>query len=95
MNTETTEYLYITDAGHGWLKVPLTELINLGITNKISTYSYRYNGNVYLEHDCDAPMFANAMADNGLEFKPLHVDCSVRGCMVRGYPHYSVLGTFR
>ena len=38
--TETTEYLYITDAGHGWLKVPLAELLKLGIADKISSYSY-------------------------------------------------------
>ena len=91
--TTTTEYLYITDAGHGWLKVPLAELIKLGIADKISTYSYRHDDNVYLEHDCDAAIFANAMADNGHKFKPLHVDCSIRGCMVRGYPRYKYAGS--
>ena len=88
MNTETIEYLYITDAGHGWLKVPLAELINLAITENISTCSYQYDGNVYLEHDIDASIFANVMASRGRKFKPLHVNCSVRGCMVRGYPRY-------
>lgn len=49
---------FISDAGHGWLKVPQPMLSELGIADKISLYSYvDGKGNAYLEEDCDATVF--------------------------------------
>ena len=53
-------YIYHTDAGHGWLAVKRKELIKLGILDKISEYSYQRGNTVYLEEDCDVPLFINA-----------------------------------
>jgi hypothetical protein len=53
-------YKFISDPGHSWLEVPLTELHALGIANKISSYSYQTGDLVYLEEDCDAAIFAQA-----------------------------------
>lgn len=53
-------FTFHSDAGHGWLAVPEYWLIDLGINNKISRYSYSNNTTVYLEEDCDALLFDKA-----------------------------------
>ena len=55
-------YRFISDPGHGWLEVPLSELVELGIAQEISSFSYQSkDGNlVYLEEDCDLGRFADA-----------------------------------
>lgn len=50
----------ISDPGHGWLEVPRALLYKLNIADKISSYSYERENRVYLEEDCDAPIFAKA-----------------------------------
>lgn len=60
-------YVYHTDAGHGWLAVKRKELVDLGILNKISHYSYQNGGTVYLEEDCDAGHFLEAKKAKGEE----------------------------
>ena len=54
------KYKFIADPGHGWLEVPIKELIELGIVEKISPYSYIKGEFAYLEEDCDATEFAKA-----------------------------------
>jgi hypothetical protein len=53
-------YKFYSDSGHGWLAVKRIELINLGIADKISHYSYQRGGTVYLEEDCDVSTFFKA-----------------------------------
>lgn len=55
-------YKFISDPGHGWLEVSMSELLALGIANKISGYSYvtRDHSRAYLEEDCDLSTFAAA-----------------------------------
>ena len=53
-------YTFYTDPGHGWLEVPVSELVALGIADKISAYSYRDGAMAYLEADCDLTRFAIA-----------------------------------
>lgn len=47
--------VFLSDCGHGWLRVSVAELINLGIEDKISAYSYVSPDRkwAYLEEDCD------------------------------------------
>ena len=54
------KFNFFTDPGHGWLKVKRQELIDLGIKDKISGYSYEKGDAVYLEEDRDASIFADA-----------------------------------
>lgn len=58
-------YTFHTDAGHGWLEVDMLELELLGITEQISRYSYKRGRKAYLEEDCDASLFINAMESKG------------------------------
>ena len=59
-----------TDPGHGWLEVPRNLLIESGIIGKVSRYSYQDTHaphHVYLEEDCDASLFVDAMKAKGIE----------------------------
>jgi hypothetical protein len=69
-------YTFHSDNGHGWLQVGKDELVMLGIENSISGYSYRNNNNVFLEEDCDASLFVNAMENKGVKisYKYANVD---------------------
>lgn len=53
-----TTFTFHTDPGHGWLEVPVSELFNVGLLpSDFSSYSYQQGEVVYLEEDCDAPVF--------------------------------------
>jgi hypothetical protein len=60
-------YVWANDAGHEWLAVGVAEIIRLGITDKISSYSYMRGNTVYLEGDCDASHFFDAKKARGEE----------------------------
>ena len=63
-------YIWAHDAGHEWLAVKISELQELNIADKISTYSYMKGGTAYLEGDCDAAEFLSAYrAKHGVEAK--------------------------
>lgn len=79
-------YTFFTDAGHGWLKVPVSELIELGIENDISHYSYMFGDWAYLEEDCDMARFIDAQYMRGLDVR-WNSKVSQRS-MVRNYPRY-------
>jgi hypothetical protein len=51
------------DSGHAWLKVDLADLFRSGIAGKISHYSYvlASKGVAYLEEDCDAGIYLDAI----------------------------------
>lgn len=75
------------DAGHGWVEVPRSELVELGIIGKISKYSYQRGDKVYLEEDCDASTFVTAFtAKHGNP--PEFVDDYSHMSPVRDYAHF-------
>lgn len=51
------------DSGHGWLEVTYEELIDLGITKRITNWSYRDDKKVYLEEDIDAGTYLDAVKE--------------------------------
>jgi len=53
-------YIFHTDPGHGWVAVPFKDIVELGIQNDISGYSYVKGKTAYLEEDCDAAVFIKA-----------------------------------
>ena len=59
----TLTYDWIADSGHAWLKVSIDEINALNIGHKISDYSYILGETVYLEEDCDAPLFIDALKE--------------------------------
>lgn len=51
------ELFFISDPGHGWLRVPMKLLEDWNIDILISEYSYRTKAFAFLEEDCDAEIF--------------------------------------
>ncbi len=54
---------WYSDPGHGWLRVPMAAVVEAGVAGQISTCSYMCEGNglAYLEEDCDATIFLDAV----------------------------------
>jgi len=81
------KYTFHTDPGHGWLEVTRAELIELGITNQISQYSYQKGKLVFLEEDCDTARFLNAKSEIGqtFSFREVHLE----NTPIRNYSQYT------
>ena len=61
-------YVFHSDPGHAWLEVPRDELKKLGILSDISCFSYQDGESVFLEEDCDFPIFLEAKKKVGQKF---------------------------
>jgi hypothetical protein len=60
MQKISTHLTFISDPGHGWLRVPLADIVALGIEGDISPYSFIDGHFAYLEEDCDYGVFVEA-----------------------------------
>lgn len=60
-------YKFYSDSGHGWMAVKRKELVELGILDSITSYSYQRGATVYLEEDCDATTFILALKKAGYQ----------------------------
>jgi len=80
-----------TDPSHGWAKVSLSELFNLEIHDKISSYSYIHkNGlNAYLEEDCDLSTYLKALDDKGIKFRMIEKHTN-KSSKIRSYARYQL-----
>ncbi len=67
---------FYSDAGHGWAAVKRKTLVDLGIADKVSTYSYQRGQSVYLEEDCDLSLLIGALKAKNItpEFKDSHTN---------------------
>ena len=64
------DFVYHSDAGHGWLFASNAQLVELGLTrSSFSQYSYCGFDGVYAEEDFDAGIIINADKAQGHEFK--------------------------
>jgi hypothetical protein len=61
----STHLTFISDPGHGWLKVPLVEIAALSIEGEVSPYSFIEGQYAYLEEDCDCPRYLDARSGQG------------------------------
>jgi hypothetical protein len=65
---------FVSDPGHGWLKVPLAEIAALGIEGQVSPYSFIEGRYAFgsaalttsLEEDCDCPRYLAARSARGI-----------------------------
>ena len=80
-------YVFVEDPSHAWLAVTIKELIELGIADKISCYSYVKGNIAYLEEDCDANLFIKAYKEKYAEV-PKWEKVSVENTPIRNYQHY-------
>ena len=51
--------VFHSDPAHGWLEVDRDHIADLGLCHRVSRASYVSDRNVYLEEDCDMPLFLN------------------------------------
>lgn len=79
-----------TDPGHGWAKVSRATLKRLGLEEKISSYSYQRNDQVYLEEDCDLSLYISALKDQGFSITFREHVCRERRSKIRSYDQYSI-----
>lgn len=87
---------WYNDPGHGWLGVPTRLLRESGVANEISTCSYLSNATrvAYLEEDCDAPKFLQAIGMSFERAMDIPATTYDSNCFVRRCPSYeTVLGT--
>lgn len=77
-----------SDPGHGWCRVKKQLLIDLGIADKITSYSYMNGNYAYLEEDCDMSTLCRALRDRGIE--PEFVEHTTnRDSIIRSYYPYN------
>lgn len=82
---------WFSDPAHGWLRVPLALIVELGLADTISKYSYRQGNYGYLEEDRDATIFIMAAKDAGweLEFADSPAHYSDHDSIVRSFPSWT------
>ena len=86
---------FYSDGGHGWLKVPIKLLYNLGIAGNITEYSYMLGNFAYLEEDQDVHTFATALEtrygkfDSQTFWDRIEQHDSSRRSKIRDYPRYA------
>lgn len=76
-----------SDQQYGWIRVKKKLIEELGIGDKISTFSYQRGEDVYLEEPLDANIFLSAYRKKigELLFDEKH---SYRNSRIRGYKSY-------
>ena len=77
------------DPGHAWARIAKSKLVNLGISDKISTYSYQKGENAFLEEDCDLTVLVNALRERGYEVK-FNESHTNRQSKIRGYNTFRI-----
>ena len=89
---KTFTIIVYADPAHAWGKVKRQVLINLGIADKISTHSYQYKDNVYLEEDCDLTLLYDTLLklDTNIKFVEKYSKNSSR---IRSYDKYQSINS--
>lgn len=79
------------DPGHGWAKVSKALLKELGIADKISSYSYQLGDNAYLEEDYDLTLFIDSYVSRYGVIPKFKDNYSDRTSKIRSYERYTHL----
>lgn len=78
-----------SDPGHGWVKVPFQTIVELGLIDEITCFSYQRGGFAYLEEDCDMSALLIALKARGITPKFREHNCRERRSKIRGYTCYT------
>lgn len=80
---------YYSDPGHGWGKVSVKNREFQKVKDKISDFSYYWNGHAFLEEDCDLEIFVRQLEKDGIVpvFVP-HISRK-RYSRIRGYNRFT------
>jgi hypothetical protein len=81
--------IYFNDSGHGWYSVKRSKLESMGVLSKVSGFSYQKGESVYLEENCDASLFFNALTEEEKQSIKV-IDSYSQSCPVRRYERFSL-----
>lgn len=86
-NTQSITLKFYADPGHGWVAVKRKMLDELGIADKITSYSYQKGKTAYLEEDLDLGTLLTALNERGIgvKFTEKHTN---RYSPIRNYYRY-------
>jgi len=79
---------FYSDPGHGWGAVKRKVLIELGILDKITGFSYQKGQTVYLEEDLDLSTFTTALALKGVVFSYIEKNSPHKYSPIRNYDRF-------
>jgi hypothetical protein len=79
---------FLADPWHAWLRVPLSDLDELGIRNQITMFSYFNDKYAYLEEDCDYETYMDAMNEVGITVNVQFGADSKTSSFVRRLPNF-------
>jgi hypothetical protein len=85
---KTFTIIVYNDPSHAWGKVKRKVLDNLGIAQQVSSHSYQYKDNVYLEEDADLALVCRNLLFNSdvqIKFVEKHTN---RDSRIRSYERY-------
>lgn len=85
---KTFTIIVYNDPSHAWGKVKRKVLDNLGLAQQVSSYSYQYKDNVYLEEDADLSLVCRHLLFNTnvqIKFVEKHTNKDSR---IRSYESY-------
>jgi len=85
---KTFTIIVYNDPSHAWGKVKRKVLDNLGLAQEVSSYSYQYKDNVYLEEDADLSLVCRHLLFNTnvqIKFVEKHTN---RDSRIRSYERY-------
>ena len=85
---KTFTIIVYNDPSHAWGKVKRKVLENLGVAQEISSYSYQYKDNVYLEEEADLSLVCRHLLFNSdvqIKFVEKHTN---RDSRIRSYERY-------
>ena len=86
---KTFTIIVYNDPSHAWGKVKRKVLDNLGIAQQVSSHSYQYKDNVYLEEDADLSLVCRNLlfnTDVQIKFVEKHTN---RDSRIRSYERYA------
>lgn len=86
---KTFTIIVYNDPSHAWGKVKRKVLDNLGLAQQVSSYSYQYKDNVYLEEDADLSLVCRHLlfnTDVQIKFVEKHTN---RDSRIRSYERYA------
>jgi hypothetical protein len=81
---------FYQDAGHGWLAAKRKLLIELGILNKITGYSYQRGQTVYLEEDCDAGTLLDELKNQNIDYEIVSPNTWPDRSPIRSYEYFGM-----
>ena len=84
---KVTKYFH-ADNEHGWLAVKSKEIVELGLTDTITDFSYAKGKTVYLEEDKDAQVFLSTAKAKGIDIEVKNAKV-VKRSNIRGFQRFS------